>query len=77
MAREEQSDGNDGMQIDGCDSELLRSSEVPQCFNADYLKVYYGILIWRSLIDCQFVMIYFAVFVFLITCMLSRHSSGV
>ncbi|KAJ0965098.1 hypothetical protein J5N97_026236 [Dioscorea zingiberensis] len=39
---EEKLDGGDDMQIDGCDSELQRTSKVPQGFNADYLKVYYG-----------------------------------
>ncbi|KAJ0965087.1 hypothetical protein J5N97_026225 [Dioscorea zingiberensis] len=39
---EEKLDGGDDMQIHGCDSELQRTSKVPQGFNADYLKVYYG-----------------------------------
>ncbi|KAH7652238.1 DNA primase small subunit protein [Dioscorea alata] len=42
MSNEEILDGDDHMQIDGHDSELQRSSKVPQGFNADYLKVYYG-----------------------------------
>ncbi|KAJ0974676.1 hypothetical protein J5N97_016641 [Dioscorea zingiberensis] len=42
MTIEKKLDGGDDMQIDGCDSELQRASKVPQGFNADYLKVYYG-----------------------------------
>lgn len=69
MSNEEILDGGDRMQIDGRDSELQRSSKVPQGFNVDYLKVYYGILIWWPLFGCEFVVIFFALFVCLLLCM--------
>lgn len=42
MAREEAENGRDDMQIDGPVPEPERGLAVPDGFNPDYLKIYYG-----------------------------------
>ncbi|KAA8528242.1 hypothetical protein F0562_035507 [Nyssa sinensis] len=42
MTREETENGRDDMQIDGCETEQMQDNAVPDGFNANYLKVYYG-----------------------------------
>uniref|UniRef100_A0A5B7BAF8 DNA primase n=1 Tax=Davidia involucrata TaxID=16924 RepID=A0A5B7BAF8_DAVIN len=42
MAKEETENGRDDMQIDGCETEQMQDNAVPDGFNANYLKVYYG-----------------------------------
>ncbi|XP_072976072.1 uncharacterized protein [Typha angustifolia] len=42
MTKEEHPSEADGMQIDGCDPQQLVARVIPEGFNPDYLKVYYG-----------------------------------
>lgn len=42
MTGEEAGSGRDDMLIDGCEPEHPQENAVPDGFNADYLKVYYG-----------------------------------
>ncbi|CAL5430011.1 unnamed protein product [Camellia sinensis] len=42
MPREESENGRDDMLIDGCEPEQPRGNSVPDGFNTNYLKVYYG-----------------------------------
>lgn len=42
MTGEGTENGRDHMQIDGCEPEPEQENAVPDGFNADYLKVYYG-----------------------------------
>ncbi|XP_072997262.1 uncharacterized protein [Typha latifolia] len=42
MTKEEHPSEADGMQIDGCDPQQQVARVIPEGFNPDYLKVYYG-----------------------------------
>lgn len=42
MTREEADTGRGDMLIDESESDLGRSNAIPEGFNANYLKVYYG-----------------------------------
>lgn len=51
MTMEEVDSGRDAMEIDGCEpegQEKMRENAVPDGFNANYLKVYYGIRLYDS-----------------------------
>jgi hypothetical protein len=44
MTREEIGNGSEDMVIDECEPEGRERNAVPDEFNANYLKVYYGII---------------------------------
>ena len=45
MPREEIGNGSEDMVIDKCEPEGLERNVVPDEFNANYLQVYYGIIV--------------------------------